>query len=90
MVDEKDVKIEFPCEYFIKVLMTADDDTRQLVVNTLDGHIESFDFEAHVTTKPSKNGTFESMTVTFWAHSESHIMTMFEDLKTHPGVKMVL
>jgi putative lipoic acid-binding regulatory protein len=54
MVDEKDVKIEFPCEYFIKVLMTADDDTRQLVVNTLDGHIESFDFEAHVTTKPSK------------------------------------
>jgi len=90
MVDEKDVKIEFPCEYFIKVLMTADGDTRMQVQQTLEKHIEGFDMERQCNSKPSRNGTFESTTVTFWALSESHIMDMFQELKGHSGVKMVL
>ena len=90
MADENDVKIEFPCEYFIKILMTTDEETRTFVSGTLERHIETFDVAKQTKTKPSRNGTFESMTVTFWALSESHIMNMFDELKQHAGVKMVL
>lgn len=89
MTDEKDVKIEFPCEYFIKVMMKAEEETRTDVHVILAKHIANYNAKDH-QTRPSSKGTFESLTVHFWAESEAHIMTMFGELKEHDGVKMVL
>jgi len=89
MTDKEDVKIVFPTDYFIKIMMNADDDTRSYVLETLKFHIEGFD-QAAVKIRPSSKGTFESWTVNFWAKSEAHVMGTFEDLNKHSGVKMVL
>lgn len=84
------VKIEFPCEgYLIKIVGEASLDYESLVLATVEEHAPGFD-RSTVSVRNSKNGRYQSVTVQITATGEPQLKAMFEDLKQHPQVRMVL
>lgn len=81
-------KIEFPCDYPIKVLGTAAVDFKAFVVEVMSKHAEID--HASVQVKSSRNGTYDSVTVTITATGELQLETIHAELKASGRVKMVL
>ncbi len=82
-------KIEFPCEYPIKVLGRQSTDFRALVLDVMSRHAGDID-DAKVTERPSGKGTFVSVTVTITATGKDQLDAIFADLKATGRVQMVL
>lgn len=83
-------KIAFPCEnYPIKIVGEAAPDYREVVLEVVEVHAPGFDRET-AEVRDSRNGRFRSVTVRITATGEPQLKAMFEDLKQHPLVRMVL
>jgi uncharacterized protein len=83
-------KIEFPCEdYMVKVVRNSDDLVHEFVMDVMRRHAPELD-EALVKLKPSRNGKFTSVTFFILATGEPQLQALFDELKAHPGVHMVL
>lgn len=82
-------KIEFPCEYPIKVMGPAAPDFKACILDTLIETETGF-FHETVAVIDSRNGRFQSIRVTIQAQSENHLSTLHESLKNTGRVKMVL
>ncbi|GLS26916.1 YbeD family protein [Marinibactrum halimedae] len=83
-------KIEFPCpDYPIKVMGDAGEPLRLLVIDVFGRHAPGFDPSA-MTVRDSSKGTFQSITVKIEATGEPQLRTIFEELKRHSIVKMVI
>lgn len=82
-------KIEFPCEYPIKVMGYACMEFHEHVNHVMNRHAPGFDQEA-VVVRDSRNGRFQSITVTITATGEEQLQAIFEDLKLSSHVQMVL
>ncbi|MFT4712774.1 MAG: putative lipoic acid-binding regulatory protein [Candidatus Azotimanducaceae bacterium] len=97
MVDEKingveneaPPKIEFPCDYPIKVIGDASHDLVDNVLRVLVKYDASLSL-AKIEERPSKKGNYCSVRVDFYATGEDQLKSMFEELKTHTWVRMVL
>ena len=89
MTDPEAPKIEFPCEYPVKVLGKAGSELHALVVDVMACHAPGFD-QASITVRDSRNGNFQAITVTIIATGESQLQALFDDLKVSPLVQMVL
>ncbi len=90
MSDPTPPKIEFPCEdYPIKIMGDAGEDFRAHVTKVLLEHVADFDSEK-TKIRPSSSGKFESITVRITATGEDQLSTIFEALKKHPSLRMVL
>lgn len=87
--DENKPKIEFPCQYPIKVIGVANDSFQSTVFEIVSAYVPELKPEC-MTTKASGKGTFVSITFNFVAQSEEQVMTIFEALKACSDVKMVL
>jgi len=86
---QEEPKIEFPCDYPIKVLGEASDAFDQLVVSIVLKHAPDFDIKT-VTSRDSSKGKFRSVGVIIRATGEPQIMALFEELKATGLVKMVI
>ncbi|MEX2964476.1 YbeD family protein [Microbulbifer sp. TYP-18] len=83
-------KIEFPCEdYMVKVVRDADDQAHQFVLEVMRRHAPGFD-EERMVLRDSRNGRFTSMTFRILATGEPQLQALFDELKAHPSVHMVL
>ena len=82
-------KIEFPCEYPIKVVGLSAPDYQQLVLDIVQVHAPDLDF-SRVSARVSRNGKYCSVTVTIIATGEAQLAAIFEDLKATGRVNMVL
>jgi len=82
-------KIEFPCDYPIKVMGRAAPDYKELVLDIIQVHAPDLDYE-RVSVRQSRNGKYYSITVTIIATSEPQLAAIFEDLKASGRVEMVL
>jgi uncharacterized protein len=82
-------KIEFPCAYPIKVLGNKCDDFWDHVMLIMERHAHGFDYRS-VTSRDSKNGNYQALTVTITATGEDQLKAIFADLKTSALVKLVL
>ncbi len=82
-------KIEFPCQYPIKVLGRHTDDFREIVIDVMTRHTGAV-HDAQVSEKPSGKGTFVSITIIITATGKEQIQAIFDDLKATGRVKMVL
>ena len=82
-------KIKFPCDYPIKVIGDASHDLVDNVLRVLLKYDASLS-RAKVEERPSKQGNFCSVRVAFYATGEAQLKSMFEELKTHTWVRMVL
>ncbi|MGV6807629.1 MAG: HP0495 family protein [bacterium] len=89
MTEQEPPKIEFPCDYPIKVLGDAGDALYEHVITVMERHAPGFDKTA-ITVRDSSRGTYQSVTIVITATGKPQLENIFEDLKTSTTVKMVL
>lgn len=82
-------RIEFPCDYPIKVLGEASAGFEDMVVQIMHKHDPEFD-PASVTQSSSRNGNYVSIRVIIRATGEAQLQALFAELKQTGRVKMVL
>lgn len=82
-------RIEFPCDYPIKVLGEVSPGFDDMVVQIMHKHDPEFD-PATVTQRDSRNGNYLSIRVVIRATGEAQLQALFAELKESGRVKMVL
>ena len=82
-------KLEFPCQYPIKVIGQKTDDFEQLVLKILRKHVKNLK-KSSLISKPSKEGKYLAVTVTITAHSYEQIHAICADLKACKQVLVAL
>jgi|GEM_PF-31201 len=82
-------KIEFPCEYSIRVVGDAAEDFVATVSEVIERHAPGFD-PASIKLTDSRNARFQSIRVVIHATGESQLDALFQDLKSTGRVHMVL
>ncbi len=82
-----EAKIEFPCDYPIKVIT----EHSEKVVSEIEAIARKYDPELkQAELNKSKNGNYISVRLAFRATGTEQLSDLFEELKTLPGVRMVL
>ncbi|MBQ14214.1 MAG: DUF493 domain-containing protein [Gammaproteobacteria bacterium] len=87
--DEKVPKIEFPCDYPIKVIGHASEEFEAVVLAVFERHTGGVSPQ-NLKRQPSRKGNYISLTVTIEATGEQQISQIFLDLKAIASVKIVL
>ncbi|MFK7161086.1 DUF493 domain-containing protein [Marinospirillum sp. MEB164] len=82
-------KIDFPCDYPIKVMGEAAPDFKVSILDVLVGEATEY-HQQSVTVVDSRNGRFQSVRVTVKAESPAHLDRLFQALKATGRVHMVL
>jgi putative lipoic acid-binding regulatory protein len=82
-------KIEFPCDYPIKVLGRSSDKFQSVVLEVLERHAPGFD-QGTVAIKASRKGTFSSLTVIITATGREQLDALHRDLLATGQVNMVI
>ncbi len=82
-------KIEFPCDYPIKVLGRTSAEFETLIFEVFERHAPGFD-RASVVSRSSRNGTFTAITVTITATGKPQLEAIHVDLMATNLVNMVL
>lgn len=82
-------QIVFPCAYPIKVVGIASDEFRDHVYSVMARHADDFE-PATVTARDSRQGSYQSLTVTINALGHEQLQAIFIDLKASALVKIVL
>jgi len=80
---------EFPCDFPIKVMGVAKKDFDLLVVEIVMRHIGDIN-EGAVAIRPSRNGKYVSVTVTFEAKDQVQLDNLYRELSAHERILMVL
>lgn len=86
---EEPPRIEFPCEYPIKVLGRSVDEFHSTVLEVFERHAPDFDREGLVV-RDSRKGTFVSLTVTIIASGPEQLDALHKELLATGLVQMVL
>ena len=86
---EEAPKIEFPCDYPIKVIGHAAEDFEGLVLAVFERHT-GLASPQKLKRQPSSKGNYVSLTMTIEATGEDQLNQIFLDLKAIASVKMVL
>jgi putative lipoic acid-binding regulatory protein len=81
--------LTFPTVFPIKVMGRREDGYAQAVLEVVLRHAPDFD-PASMEMRPSKAGTYLSLTVTINARSREQLDALYQDLSGHPMVLMVL
>ncbi len=89
MREQEPPRIEFPCDYPIKVLGRSVDHFEMVVMAVFERHAPGFDQET-VSVKASSKGTFTSLTVTITATGPDQLEALHRDLLATGLVKMVI
>lgn len=80
---------EFPCDFPIKVMGVAENNFDALVVEVVMRHIGDLN-EGAIAIRPSRNGKYVSVTVTFTAQDQQQLDDLYRELSAHERVLMVL
>lgn len=89
MSEQEPPKIEFPCDYPIKVLGRSSEAFRGIILDVFERHAPGFD-QAGIQVKDSAKGTFTSLTITITATGEDQLQALHEDLMATGHVQMVI
>lgn len=82
-------KIEFPCDYPIKVLGRHSDEFQAVIIAVFEQHAPGFDQET-IKIKASSKGTFTSVTITITATGQEQLEALHRDLLATGVVQMVI
>ena len=88
MLDLTEDLLEFPCAFPVKAIGKGRDDFEALVVSILQRHVPDLAEDA-VTSRPSRNGKYLAVTVTFTAESKEQLHGRYQALRDHDRVLMV-
>ena len=89
MSEQEPPKIEFPCEYPIKVLGDAAVDFEIFVVEVMSKHAGTI-AASQVSVRASRNATFQAVTVTITATGIEQLQAINNELQASSRVKMVI
>ena len=89
MSQQEPPKIEFPCEYPIKVLGNAAVDFEYFVVEVMTKHAGTIE-ASQISVRDSRNSTFQAVTVTITATSIDQLKAINNELQASDRVKMVI
>lgn len=89
MTDSTDVGLEFPCRYPLKAMVRTGAEARTAVLSAISRHTE-FCHRDDVRVRPSRNGRFESITVTVTATSREHLEGIYAEVRKLEVVVMML
>jgi len=89
VTEQEPPKIEFPCEYPIKVLGRAGEDFESVILEVFQRHAPGFD-EERITVRASSKGTFTAMTVFITATGPTQLEALHQDLLATGMVQMVI
>jgi putative lipoic acid-binding regulatory protein len=81
--------IEFPCYFPIKVVGPAGGDFEALTLGIVRKHIPDLS-EAAVTSRLSKDGNYQAMTITVHATSQTQLDAVYRELSAAEKIIMVL
>jgi putative lipoic acid-binding regulatory protein len=87
--DEEPPKIEFPCDYPIKVMGRSVAEFRPTVIDIFERHAPGFDQEG-IVVRDSRKGNFLSLTITIVATGPEQLDALHKDLIATGLVQMVL
>jgi putative lipoic acid-binding regulatory protein len=87
--EQQPPKIEFPCDYPIKVLGRNVQEFRQAVITVFERHAPGFD-QTSITVRDSRKGTFLAITITITATGPKQLEALHQDLLGTGLVQMVL
>ena len=82
-------KIEFPCDYPVKVMGANEDGFVDMVLEIGRRHAPELG-SRNLSTRESRTGRWISVTLVIRATGEAQLSAMFEDLKATGRVEMVL
>jgi len=88
-MEEEETLLKFPCEFSLKAMGLAADDFDALIVEIVSRHVERIG-EGAVRTRPSREGKYLAVTVTFTATSKQQLDAIYQDLTDHERVLMSL
>jgi putative lipoic acid-binding regulatory protein len=89
MTEQEPPKIEFPCEYPIKVLGRSSNAFRGIILDVFERHAPGFD-QTSIQVRDSAKGTFTSLTITITATGTDQLQALHEDLMATGHVQMVI
>ena len=89
MQEPEPPKIEFPCEYPIKVLGRSGEDFETVIFSVFEQHAPDFD-RSTTTLNVSSKGTFSSITITITATGVDQLDSLHKGLLATGIVKMVI
>lgn len=82
-------KLEYPCDYALKVVGDAADDFGEAVAGVIEQYDPGFDAST-IELVPSRNGRYLSARLSIRATGEEQIKSLFEALKATGRVHMVV
>jgi putative lipoic acid-binding regulatory protein len=82
-------KIEFPCDYPIKVLGRSSAEFKSVILEVFERHAPGFDSQT-ITVRASRKGTFTALTVTITATGTDQLEALHQDLLATGHVTMVI
>jgi putative lipoic acid-binding regulatory protein len=88
-VEQEPPRIEFPCEYPIKVLGRSVPEFEEQVLDVFECHAPGFD-RSRVTVRASSRGNFAALTVTITATGKPQLEALHRDLMQTGLVQMVI
>ncbi len=86
--EPKAPKIEFPCDYSIRIMGNASENFPEFVLGVVKKHDKEHNGE--YTSRDSRKGRFMSVVVTICATGEPQLRALHEELKASGRVLMVL
>ncbi|MEZ5503900.1 MAG: DUF493 domain-containing protein [Halioglobus sp.] len=89
MQETEPPRIEFPCDYPIKVLGRSSESFTAIILEVFERHAPGFDQQA-VVARASREGTFTALTVTITATGIEQLEALHQDLLATGHVKMVI
>ena len=87
--NENESLLEFPCQFPIKALGNSRCDVKSVVVDILQRHVSEWE-KATIKQRPSKNGKYVSVTVSFEAASRAQLDAIYQDLTASEFILMAL
>lgn len=87
--NENESLLEFPCQFPIKALGNSRCDVKSVVVDILQRHVAEWE-KATFKQRPSKNGKYVSVTVSFEAASRAQLDAIYQDLTASEFIIMAL
>lgn len=88
-MSEQESLLEFPCQFAIKAMGKSGGDFDAIVVEIVRRHVSDIR-EGAVTARPSRAGTYTSVTVMIEATSREQLDAIYQGLTDHPDVLMAL
>ena len=89
MKDDGAYRIEFPCEYPIKIIGTYHEEFEEVVCRLTTVHAPGFT-EKDISVHMSGKGKYCSVNITITATGEDQLKALHKALMDHEMVKMVL